>query len=105
LPRFRRDGGKLESERSLRVKQVATESEVTVLPAQVGFFGSGATFTGGGNYLYYTHTDPANPNDYNIYAVPSLGGVARPIVRDVASDSALSPDGKRMVYRHHQRQT
>jgi Tol biopolymer transport system component len=90
--------GKLEDQRGLRVKQVATGSEVTVVPAQEGFFGSGATFTGGGNYLYYTHTDPANPNEYNIYAVPSLGGRPRQIVKDVASGVAFSADGKRMAY-------
>ena len=52
--------GRREGERSLRVKQVATGSEVTVVPPQTGFFGSGATFTPDGNYLYYTHQDPAN---------------------------------------------
>ena len=52
--------GRREGERSLRVKQVATGSEVTVVPPQAGFFGSGATFTPDGNYLYYTHGDPAN---------------------------------------------
>jgi serine/threonine protein kinase/Tol biopolymer transport system component len=91
--------GKLEGERSLRVKQVATGSEVTVIPEQPGFFGSGAAFTGRGNYLYYTHTDPTNLNEYNIYAVPSLGGNPRPVVRDVASGVAFSPDGRSMVYR------
>src|SRR5947207_955778 len=49
--------GRREGQRSLRVKQVATGSEVTVVPQQAGFFGSGATFTRDGNYLYYTHTD------------------------------------------------
>ena len=51
--------GRREGERSLRVKQVATGSEVTVVPPQTGFFGSGAAFTPDGNYLYYTHADPA----------------------------------------------
>ena len=91
--------GRREGERSLRVKQVATGSEVTVVPPQTGFFGSGATFTPDGNYLYYTHTDPANPNTVNLYSVPSLGGASRQIVNDVASAAAFSPDGKRIVYR------
>ena len=88
-----------EGERSLRVKQVATGSEVTVVPPQPGDFGPGATFTPDGDYLYYTHTDPANPNDINLYSVPSLGGTPRQIVNDVASAAAFSPDGKRMAYR------
>ena len=91
--------GRREGERSLRVKQIATGSEVTVVPAEAGRFGSGATFTPDGNYLYYTHTDPANPNNVNLYSVPSLGGSSRQIVNDVASAAAFSPDGKRIVYR------
>ena len=88
-----------EGERSLRVKQVATGSEVTVVPPQAGDFGPGATFTSDGNYLYYTHTDPSNSNNMNLYSVPSLGGTPRQMVSDVASAAAFSPDGKRMVYR------
>jgi serine/threonine protein kinase/Tol biopolymer transport system component len=91
--------GRREGERSLRVKQVQTGSEVTVVPAQSGFFGSGATFTPDGNYLYYAHRDPANPNNTNLYVVPALGGSSRQVVSDVASTAAFSPDGKRMVYR------
>jgi eukaryotic-like serine/threonine-protein kinase len=88
-----------EGERSLRVKQVITGSEVTVVPPQTGLFNYGATFAPDGNYLYYTHGDPANGNTTNLYVVPALGGVSRQIVSDVASAVAFSPDGKRMVYR------
>jgi serine/threonine protein kinase/Tol biopolymer transport system component len=88
-----------EGERSLRVKQVTTGSEVTVVPPQSGFFGNGATFTPDGNYLYYAHRDPANPNNTNLYVVPALGGTSRQVVSDVASTVAFSPDGKRMAYR------
>jgi sugar lactone lactonase YvrE len=91
--------GRREGERSLRVKQVVTGSEVTVVPAQTGFFGFGATFTPDGNYLYYTHGDPANENNTNLYVVPALGGASRQVVSDVTSAVAFSPDGKHMVYR------
>ena len=91
--------GRREGERSLRVKQVATGSEVTVVRAQPGFFGSGAAFTPDGNYLYYPHADPANPNNINLYSVPSLGGMPRLVVTDVSSAAAFSPDGERIVYR------
>jgi eukaryotic-like serine/threonine-protein kinase len=90
--------GRREGERSLRVKQVATGSEVTVVPPHAGFFGSGATFTPDGNYLYYTHSDPTNGNNFNLYSVPALGGASRQIVGDVFSTVSFSPDGKRMVY-------
>ncbi|MGA3209885.1 MAG: protein kinase [Terriglobales bacterium] len=91
--------GRREGERSLRVKQIATGSEVTVVPPQTGFFGSGATFAPDGNYLYYTHGDPTNQNNTSLYSVPTLGGASRQLASDVASAVAFSPDGKRMVYR------
>jgi eukaryotic-like serine/threonine-protein kinase len=91
--------GRREGERSLRVKQVTTGSEVTVVPPQPGFFGAGATFTPDGSYLYYAHNDPANGNNTNLYVVPALGGASRQLVGDVASSVSFSPDGKRMAYR------
>jgi serine/threonine protein kinase/Tol biopolymer transport system component len=91
--------GRREGERSLRVKQVATGSEVSVVPRQAGFFGPGATFTPDGNYLYYAHDDPANTNSVNLYSVPALGGEPHQVVGDVGSAPAFSSDGKRMAYR------
>jgi len=91
--------GRREGERSLRVKQVATGSEVTVIPPQPGFFGAGVAFTPDGNYLYYPHGDVANPNSINLYSVPSLGGTPRQVVNDVAGAAAFSPDRKQIVYR------
>jgi serine/threonine protein kinase/dipeptidyl aminopeptidase/acylaminoacyl peptidase len=91
---------KREEGRSLRVKQIATGSEVTVVALQSGFF-QWATFSPDGNYLYYLHTDPSNINATNIYAVPSLGGVPQLVVSDVQGAGfslAFSPDGKRIAY-------
>jgi Tol biopolymer transport system component len=87
-----------EGERSLQVKQVATGSEVTIVPRQSGFF-EGTTFTPDGNYLYYGHDDPTNLNNVNLYSVPALGGASRQIASDVGSPVSFSPDGKRMLYR------
>jgi eukaryotic-like serine/threonine-protein kinase len=97
--------GRREGERSLRVKQVATGSEVTVVPPQPGFFGVGAAFTPDGDYLYYPQGDPANPNNVNLYSVPSLGGSPRQVAGDVAGAAAFSPDGKQIVYRRILQQT
>jgi len=88
---------KREANRSLRVKQVATGSEVIVVPEQTGFY-DGTTFTPDGNYLYYLHTDPKNENLENVYVVPSMGGSSRLVVADVYSPISFSRDGKRMVY-------
>jgi Tol biopolymer transport system component len=85
---------KREGERSLRVKQIATSSEVTVVPPRDNYYGMSEAFTPDGNYLYYVHSDPANANVSNVYAVPSLGGPSRKIVTDVNSAVALSPNGE-----------
>jgi eukaryotic-like serine/threonine-protein kinase len=90
---------KRERERSLRVKQIATGSEITVVPPRDNFFQVNEAFTPDGNYLYYVHSDAVNGNVSNIYSVPSLGGPSRKIVVDVNSAPAFSPDGKRIVYR------
>jgi Tol biopolymer transport system component len=79
------------------VKQIATGSEVTVVPQQAGYY-SGGAFSPDGNYLYYVHTDPANANNSNVYVVPSMGGASRQLVSDVVGGISLSPDGKRMAF-------
>src|SRR5271165_16570 len=95
---------KREGDRILQVKQVATGSEVTVARPETGWFNPdygvspGAAFTPDGSFLYYTHTDPGNEINMNLYSVPSLGGTSRQIVSDVVSGLAFSPDGKRMVF-------
>jgi Tol biopolymer transport system component len=75
--------------RSLRVKQIATGTEVTAVPAQPGFF-SGAAFSPDGDYLYYLHSDPSNASNANIYAVPSLGGVPRQIASGVVAEQQVT---------------
>jgi Tol biopolymer transport system component len=89
---------KREGERSLRVKQIATGSEVTVVPARAGIFFDSPVFTPDGNFLYYNQTDPANPNNTNLYAAPSLGGPARQILTNVQGAVTFSPEGKHMAY-------
>jgi eukaryotic-like serine/threonine-protein kinase len=90
-----------EAERSLRVKQISTGSEITVVPAQPGFFGPPA-FSLDGNLLYYSHTDPNNPNNWPLFVVPSLGGTPRRVVDDSEGRPAFSPDGKHMAFRRIQ---
>ena len=91
--------GRQGAERSLRVKQVVTGSEVIVVPQRTGSFGFGATFTPDGNYLYYTHGDPTNGRNTNLYGVAALGGTSRQIVSDIGSTVTFSADGKQMVYK------
>lgn len=91
---------KLEPQQTLRVKQIATGSEVTVLAAQSGWFG-GLAFTPNGDYVYYTHSDPHDVKITNLYSVPALGGSPKLLSADVDGPVAFSPDGKQMVYRRY----
>jgi Tol biopolymer transport system component len=89
---------KRDRELQVQVKQILTGSEVTVYkaPTDAGF--QGLAFTPDSSFLYFTVTDPANPATSNIYAVPSLGGVARKVVSDALGGATFSPDGTRIAY-------
>jgi serine/threonine protein kinase len=88
-----RDGEKS----SLWVRQVATGTDVQVLPPDDLPF-NGLSFSPDGNYLYFVRTDKATFNYSYLYKVASLGGSATQLVRDVDTGAAFSPDGKRMAY-------
>ena len=88
-----RDGEKT----SLWVRQVATGSEVQVLPPDDLPF-NGLRFSPDGNYLYFTRTDKATFNFSYLYKMASLGGTATQIVRDVDTAASFSPDGKQITY-------
>ena len=73
---------------SLWVKQIATGSDVQIVAPQPGGFDYGMRFTPDGNYILYTNAEKENPEVIDLYSVPSLGGVTRHVLRDVASAPA-----------------
>ncbi len=83
--------------RSLRLKQLATGSDVELVPNAPGQYGQ-ITFSPDGNYLYYEHQDPDNPYVGQVFSVPSLGGATTQILTDSVFGVALSPDGKEIAY-------
>jgi Tol biopolymer transport system component len=82
---------------SMRVRQIATGSDVEVLPTQDSGL-EGPAFSFDGNYLYYLARKPDNPQYRALFEVPSLGGTPRERVFDVDSRVTFSPDGKRIAF-------
>jgi len=85
--------------RSLVVRQIATDSTITVVPTtplnlqSIGFSPSG-------DHIYYTQTN----NDFTIstlYQVPTLGGPSKRMIEDVDSAVAFAPDGKQFAFVRH----
>ena len=77
--------------------QVATRSEVQILPADaVGF--EGLTFSPDGNHIYYVRADKNDPGFKYLHVMPLLGGSNRLLIKDVDSPVGFSPDGQRFVY-------
>ncbi len=87
------DGGK----QSLWVRQVATRSDVQVLPPDDTPF-HGITFSPDGNYIYFNHSDKNNNYYSYLFVMPVLGGVPRQLIRDVDCAPAFSPDGGQMAF-------
>ncbi len=81
----------------LRVRQVATGSDVEVLPANEAGVEFPA-FSPDGNYLYYLSRKPDNRQYRALFSVPSLGGTPREILFDVDSRVTFSPDGKQVAF-------
>jgi eukaryotic-like serine/threonine-protein kinase len=85
---------------SLRVRQVATGSDVEVLPTRDAGL-EGPTFSPDGNYVFYLARRPDNLNYRALFEVASLGGTPRERVFDVDSRACFSPDGKRIAFWRH----
>jgi eukaryotic-like serine/threonine-protein kinase len=85
-----------EGRQSLWLRQIATTSNVEVVPpAEVRYVG--LTFSPDGNHIYYA-TYARGSNLGNLYQVPVLGGGARLILEDVDTSVTFSPDGRRLAF-------
>ena len=84
--------------RTLWVRQVATGSDVQILPPQ-RFPLNGLVFNPAGDYLYYQNDDPDRDGYRAVFEVPALGGTPRKRVYDVDSRVTFSPDGKQIAFR------
>ena len=83
---------------SLWVRNVATKSDVQILPADVVWF-SGLTFSPDGNYIYFVRSEQsALLGFHSLYVMPVLGGAQRRLLRDVDGPISFSPDGKQFTF-------
>jgi eukaryotic-like serine/threonine-protein kinase len=84
-------------QQSLWVRNVATKSDVQVLPPDVVEF-AGLTFSPDGNYIYFVRSDKSTTAYRYLYAMPVLGGSPRQLIRDIDSPVSFSPDGRQFAF-------
>jgi serine/threonine protein kinase/Tol biopolymer transport system component len=82
---------------SLMVRQVATGSDVQILPPAVSVF-YGLTFSPDGNYIYFTEASKENQLFSSLYKMPVLGGNPQQVVRDIDTGISFSPGGKQFAF-------
>jgi serine/threonine protein kinase/Tol biopolymer transport system component len=83
-------------ERSLWMRQVATGSNVQIVPPTTASF-PGLTFSPDGTFVYYTKLEK-DASTATLYQLPVLGGTPRTVVVDVDSPITFSPDGKQIAF-------
>jgi TolB protein len=86
------EGGK----QSLWVRQVATGSDLQIVPSGPPF--RGVAITPDGNYVYYTRSEREFELYSLLYQVPVLGGPPRKLIFDVDTPVTFSPDGKQIAF-------
>ena len=84
---------------SLWMRQVATGSDVRILPDQTQQI-RGLTFSPDGSYVYFTSVEQTRATlAFSwLYAVPALGGAPRKVVYDIDTSPTFSPDGSQLAF-------
>jgi eukaryotic-like serine/threonine-protein kinase len=85
-------------ESSVRIRQIATGSDIEVVPKEAGLL-SGLSFSPDGNYLFYLRQKRDATNYRLLMQVPSLGGPSKEVVFDCDSRATFSPDGKQLAFK------
>ncbi len=81
---------------NLNVRQVATGSDVQILPPDVVNF-AGLTFSPDGNYIYFVRSFKQNLLYNDLFVMPVLGGTPRQLIRDIDAPISFSPDGRQFA--------
>jgi Tol biopolymer transport system component/tRNA A-37 threonylcarbamoyl transferase component Bud32 len=84
--------------RSLNVRQVATGSDVQILPPE-GVIFWGLTFSPDGNYIDFVRSEKSNLTNNFLYRVPVLGGTPRLVMqKGLDFPTSYSPDGTQFAF-------
>ena len=81
---------------SLRVRQVATGSNVEILPPEPGVRLLAPAVTPDGTFVNYVRRAGGRP--FELWQIPFLGGSARQVLTGIGTGVSFSPDGRRMAY-------
>ncbi len=82
---------------SLWLRNIPTGSDTQVIaPSDAQY--RALAFSRDGNYIYFKKNANAQGTSFDVFRTPVLGGSPQVVTRDVDSDLAFSPDGKRMAY-------
>jgi len=82
---------------SLKVWQMATSSEVAIVPPQLGHDCQSPTFAPDGQSVYYLAYDEKR-NANLLYQAPVNGGIPRKTLEGIDSAVAVSPDGRQLAF-------
>ena len=82
---------------NLMVRQVATGSDVSVMPPDVIIY-YGLTFSPDGQYIYFTASSRENNFFSSLYKMPVLGGTPVQVIRDIDTGPSFAPGGKRFAF-------
>jgi eukaryotic-like serine/threonine-protein kinase len=82
---------------SLWLRNVPTSSDTQVVAPAAAIYRTLA-FSPDGDYIYFRKAGIGSQSEWDLYRTPVLGGTPQVIVRDVDTNIAFSPDGRRMAY-------
>ncbi|HEY0143059.1 MAG TPA: protein kinase [Thermoanaerobaculia bacterium] len=83
---------------TLWIKQIATNTAARLRPAERVYYGR-VMFAPDGNYIYYSAAVHQEPNVFDLYRVPAIGGEPQKLAADMEGGFAVSPDGKEIAFR------
>jgi eukaryotic-like serine/threonine-protein kinase len=88
---IRRDG----PDRSVRMRQLGTDRDVEIVPAEPGQPIQAATVTPDGSFIDFVR---GSGNATTLWRVPFLGGGAKRLIDNVNSPVGWSPDGRQLAF-------